>query len=31
MLMYAVDPRLPFAVSALLLVALISWGRSRLT
>ena len=30
MLLYAVDPRLPFAVSALLLIALIPWGRSRL-
>jgi MFS family permease len=30
MLLYAVDPHLPFAVSALLLVALIPWGRSRL-
>ena len=31
MLLYAVDPHLPFAVSALLLIALIPWGRSRLT
>jgi hypothetical protein len=31
MLLYAIDPRLPFAVSALLLIALIPWGRSRLT
>ena len=30
MLLYAVDPRLPFAISALLLIALIPWGRSRL-
>jgi MFS family permease len=30
MLLYAADPHLPFAVSALLLVALIPWGRSRL-
>jgi len=31
MLLYAVDPHLPFALSALLLVALIPWGRSRLS
>ena len=30
MLLYAIDPRLPFAVSALLLIALIPWGRRRL-
>ena len=30
MLLYAADPHLPFAVSALLLLALILWGRSRL-
>ena len=30
MALYHVDERLPFAVSALLLVALIGWGRSRL-
>ena len=30
MLLYAVDPHLPFAASALLLIVLIPWGRSRL-
>jgi len=31
MLLYAVDLRLPFAISALLLITLIPWGRSRLS
>ena len=30
MLLYAADPHLPFAASALLLIALIPWGRRRL-